>query len=73
LKTILQSPYTTEIANEELLKTVDNTVKPTVIDCSTDISEQVIELLCKNSHSAQQEEYNNAQQQDQRQTQCAQQ
>jgi DnaJ family protein A protein 2 len=73
LKTILQSPYTTEIANEEQLKTVDNTVKTTINDCSSDISNQVIELLCKNSNSAEQEEYNHAQQQDQRHAQCAQQ
>jgi DnaJ family protein A protein 2 len=73
LKTILQSPYTSDIAIEEQIPYIDNTIKSIMNDCSADISAQVIELLCKNSNSAQQDEYNHAQQQDQRQTQCAQQ
>jgi DnaJ family protein A protein 2 len=74
LKTILQSPYTAEIAQESQLPTVSNTIKCIMNDCSVDISEQVIELLCKkNINSGHQEEYNQGHEQEHRQAQCAQQ
>ena len=74
LKTILQSPYKMEVANEEQLPTLSNTIKCNINDCSVDISEQVIEMLCKkNTNGGNHDEYNHGHEQDQRHAQCAQQ
>ena len=47
--------------------------KANMIECSNDISEQVIEIVCKKTNNEQQEQYEHSQEQGHGHTQCAQQ
>jgi DnaJ family protein A protein 2 len=70
LKTILQTTCEGEVLIE---KQIQGNTKANMIECSNDISEQVIEILCKKTNNEQQEQYEHSQEQGHGHTQCAQQ
>jgi hypothetical protein len=70
LKTILQTTCEGEVLIE---KQLHGNTKANMIECSNDISEQVIEILCKKTNNEQQEQYEHSQEQGPGHTQCAQQ
>ena len=70
MKALLQTTCKAEVLIEEQLH---GNTKANMIECSNDISEQVIEILCKKTNNEQQEQYEHSPEQGHGHTQCAQQ